>query len=139
MKLLLGVNDVVYKDDKGLTTTGDVAEYLEDDYHVMRAFLELNEEFIGNRLVDILAGSLESIAQGKPPSFEFQGPMGRIEERFRDYLDSGDWEKTSGQRIDAAEHGVSHRKKRPYVKRRKRTPFVDTGLYQASFRAWIED
>ena len=141
MRLLLGVNDVAYTDpgSNRATTTGDVAGYLEDDYHVMRTFLELNEKDIGEELADAMAGEIESLAQGKPPHFDMAGPMNKIEESFRDYLDRADWKKMSGQIIAAASAGVSHRKKRPNAKANKeRTAFVDTGLYQASFRAWLE-
>lgn len=139
MKLILGVNDVAYTDKGKATTTGDVAEFLENDYHVMRTFVELNEEFIGEELVNAMAGAIESLSHGKPPELDMSGPMGKIEERFRDFLDRGDWSKTSAQRIEAAEQGVSHRRKQPYAKRKKRTAFVDTGLYSASFRAWVKE
>jgi hypothetical protein len=141
VKLQLGVLDVAYTDpgSNRATTTGDVAEYLEDDYHVMRTFLELNEDKIGEQLADAAAGAIESFAQGKPADFELSGPMNKIEEEFRDYLDRGDWRKASGQTIQAADAGVSHRKKHPNAKKNKaRTAFVDTGLYQSSFRAWLE-
>lgn len=141
MRLLFGVNDVAYTDPgtNRATTTGDVAQYLENDYHVMRTYLELHETEIGESLANAMAGEIESMAQGKPAHFNVSGPMNRIEEEFRDYLDRGEWKRASGQVIAAADAGVSHRKKRPYVKKNKeRTAFVDTGLYQASFRAWLE-
>jgi hypothetical protein len=139
VKLLLGVLDVAYTDKAGVTTTGDVAEYLEADYHVMRTFLELHEGEIGDQLANMMAGAIESLAQGKPGPPSVTGPMSRIEESFRDYIDRGEWEMTSGQRIAAAEAGVSHRKKKPYSSKNKaRRAFVDTGLYQQAFRAWLE-
>lgn len=138
MKLLLGVNDVAYSGKEKTTTTGDVAEFLEDDYHVMETFYELNEEFISDELTDAIAGAIESLAQGRRGDVDASGPMSRIEERFRDYLDRGDWEKISGQTIDAAKKGISHRRKHPYSKRKSRRAFIDTGLYQAAFRAWLE-
>ncbi len=140
MKLQLGVLDVCYTDRNGTTTTWDVAEFLEADYHVMRTFETLNETQIAEQVADTFAGAIESIAQGRPPGFDVQGPMTHIEERFRDYIDRGDWEKLSGQRIAAAEAGVSHRKKKSHAKKnKKRTAFVDTGQYVASFRSWLED
>jgi len=140
VKLLLGVNEVTYSDAGKATTTGQVAEYLENDYHVMRTFVELNEDYVGEQLANAVAGEIESVAQGKPPSLDFTGPMNRIEERFRDYLDRGEWRGVSGQTVAAADAGVSHRKKNSHAKKNKaRTAFVDTGLYQASFRAWLEE
>lgn len=141
MKLVLGVNDVSYhdKDSKKTTTTGQVANYLEDDYHIMRTFVELHESDIGGFLVDALAGELESRTQKKPTDLDLVGPMGKIESEFRDYLDKGEWRATSGVTIQAAEQGISHRRKHSHAKANpKRTEFVDTGLYQASFRAWLE-
>lgn len=141
-QLHLGVVDVAYSDKDGTTTTGDVAEYLEDDYHIMRTFLELNEGFISETLVDQVAGAIESIAQGnRMSSLNLNPAMGKIEERFRDFLDSGEMQRTlpATQPIKAADAGVNHRKKKPHAKANKpRQAFIDTGLYQASFRAWID-
>ncbi|HEX7911786.1 MAG TPA: hypothetical protein VF534_27345 [Paraburkholderia sp.] len=152
--LNLGVVDVAYSDGDGATTTGDVAGYLEAEYHVMRTFLELHEGEIGDFLADAMAGEIESLAQGKPlvafggkdvtthlgdRVLEGQSVNGRIEEAFRDFLDDGEWQRVSGQTIDAAEQGVSQRKKQPNKKRSARSAFVDTGLYQASFRAWLSN
>ncbi len=139
MKLLLGVNDVAYTDKEGIATTGQVAEYLENDYGVMRVFAESYGGFIGDQLGESIAGAIESISHGKPGEFDVFGPMTRIEEKFRVFLDRGEWQQISGQRIAAAEAGVSHRRKRVYKKRKSRRAFIDTGLYQASFRAWLSD
>jgi hypothetical protein len=153
--LNLGCVDVAYTEDGESTTTGDVAEYLEADYHVMRTFLELYEDQIGDFLADAMAGEIESITQGKPVVplasrdvttqlgdrvIQGQSVNGRIEEAFRDYLDKGEWRQVSGQKIEAADAGVNHRKKHPYSSKNKaRAAFVDTGLYQASFRAWLDN
>jgi hypothetical protein len=151
-KLMLGVVDVAYSDGDGAKTTGDVAGYLEDEYHIMRTFLESYEDRIGEFLADAMVGEIESLAQGKPVTIfgkdvsthlgdrviSGSSVNGKIEESFRDFLDSREWKQTSGQDVDAANQGVSHRMKQPLKKRKARPEFVDTGLYQASFRAWIE-
>ena len=56
--LHLGVVDIGYTGEQGATTTGDVAQFLEDRYHIMRSFLELNEEFIGEQLMSRPRGIL---------------------------------------------------------------------------------
>lgn len=151
-KLLLGVVDVAYSDGDGTKTTGDVAGYLEDEYHVMRTFLEIYEDQIGEFLADAMVGEIEALAQGKPVTIFGKdvdtqlgdrvisgvSVNGKIEEAFRNFLDSREWRQTSGQTVDAAEQGVKHSKKQPYAKRGARAEFFDTGLYSASFRAWIE-
>jgi hypothetical protein len=147
--------DIAYTENGESTTTGDVATYLENDYHVMRTFLELHEDEIGDFLADAMAGEIESLAQGKPVIplashnvttqlgdrvIDGHSVNGRIEEAFRGYLDSREWQLISGQTVDAADAGVNHRKKRPYSSKNKaRAAFVDTGLYQASFRAWLDN
>ncbi|HXS04809.1 MAG TPA: hypothetical protein VN731_10055 [Rhodanobacter sp.] len=141
MELKFGVVDVAYSDAGKVTTTGDVAEYLEERYHVMRSFLELNEEDIGQILVDQVAGAIENIAMGGGAQKDFLAPaMGKIEERFRNFLDSGEMARLlpETQQIAAAQQGVNTRKKAKKNKGGKpRQAFVDTGLYQASFRAWV--
>lgn len=149
MKLYLGVADVAYSDAQGYATTGEVATFLEKNYHVMETFYEDNKDKIAQWLSDAVAGEIENMALGKPMhSAELTTNLGRqkirgasfnghIEARFREFLSQREWKKLSGQRVEAAEAGVSHRKKRAYVKRAARPEFVDTGLYQASFRAWV--
>lgn len=150
--LNLGVVDVGYTDSEGSVTTGDVAGWLEDRYHIMRTFLELNEGFIGQCLVDAAAGAIESIAQGRPvpglnadlsTRLDVRQLFGssineRIEERFRDFLDAGEMNRylPPTQQSQAAAQGINHRKKNPNTGQ-GRQAFVDTGLYQAAFRAWM--
>ncbi len=151
--LCLGVVDVAYTDGDKSTTTGDVAEYIEDEFHVMRTFLEMYEDQIGEWLVDAISGDIESIAQGRPVTIASKlldtnlagQPIsgtsinGKIEDAFRNYLDLREWKRASGVAVAAADAGVNHRKKRAYVNTNPaRAEFVDTGLYQAAFRAWIE-
>jgi hypothetical protein len=151
--LHLGVVDVAYSGKDGSSTTGEVAGYLEAEYHIMRTFLEVNEEKIADFLADAMAGQIETMAQsgvtsvfGKSIDTQLGARVisgvsmnGRIEEKFRDFLDAREWKTLSGQKVDAADAGVNHRKKRPTVKANPaRAEFVDTGLYSASFRAWID-
>ena len=151
MKLILGVVDVGYSEAGKTTTTGDVAEHLENKYHIMRTFYELNEDFIGEALAEQAASMVENLAMGVDTSRDLTTDLrgrtisgnsfgGRIEERFRDFLDSGEMSRLlpASMQSAAAAAGVSHRKKSPYAQaNRERTAFVDTGLYQASMRAWV--
>ncbi|MHB1310543.1 MAG: hypothetical protein ACYC3L_00905 [Gemmatimonadaceae bacterium] len=142
MKLVLGVLDVAYSDagSSGATTTGDVAKILEDRYHVMETFYESRRQQVGEWLADSVADAIDGLVKGRnvKPTFDAEQ---KIEASFRAYLSANEW---SGivpltQQITAAQMGVSHRKKHPYASKNKERPaFIDTGLYQASFRAWIE-
>jgi len=125
----------------GTKTTGDVAGWLEDRYHPMEVFWnEKTEEIVGD-LEDALQGSIETMLMGGPPSLApFGSGISKVEDRFRAFITSKDIEKVGipGVPTQAALRGVSHRFKRPYARRSARPSFVDTGLYVASFKAWID-
>ena len=136
--LHLGVTDLAYSDPEaqGASTTGEVAEILEKKYHVMQVFYELHGQRIANELGSAVAERMESLLQGNPVGGLDDLAVDAIDNMFRKYLDADEWQKITGQRIDAAKRGVSHRKKgkkRPGA----RPAFIDTGLYQQSFRAWL--
>ncbi|MDE2104858.1 MAG: hypothetical protein KGL39_46910 [Patescibacteria group bacterium] len=135
--LHLGVNDVAYSDPeaKGAVTTGEVAEILEKKYHVMEVFFELYHDKIAEKLAASMAEKIESIAQGNPNVDLNSFDIGDIELMFQNYLSNNEWAMVSGQRIAAAEKGISHRKKGK--KRGARSAFIDTGLYQTMFKSWM--
>lgn len=123
-------------------TTGDVAEILEAKYHVMEIFYEMHKEDVAKDLAESVVGALETIMMGGPADLDaLGGATSKIEERFRDFLTNREMEKLGypGVPTQAALDGVNHRFKHPYAQKNKRRPsFVDTGLYQASFKAEVE-
>lgn len=164
MKLHLGVLDVAYSDPgaTGANTTGEVAEILESKYHVMGLFTEYsrNMDLINEAVADAFAEQIENARMGhsKPALSEIF--VDRIDSAFRDYLSSNVIQNQLPDRIQAADEGVSHRFKDSQnravsasnvvkrgggagltlVQKKKRAPrpaFIDSGLYQASFRSWI--
>ncbi len=137
MNLLLGVKNVAYSDpdEKGATTTGQVAEILEEKYDVMQTFYDLNQPKIAALVVQAFVNTLESRLQGQPKTPSI--PTSKIDKLFRDYLDSDDWQKTTGKTIAVAAAGHSKRFKRAYMKRPARPAFIDSGLYRRSFRSWL--
>jgi len=140
LMLHLGVVDVAYTEQGETTTTGDVAEILEEKYTVMGTFVDLHEDDIADALADQMAGLLENAAMGgKVNTKSLSFP--KVDAMFRDYLDAGEWEQQKGNAPTmAAVKGVSHRKKRPFAKENKMRPsFIDTGLYQSSFRTWADE
>lgn len=128
----------------GLTkTTGDVAGWLEDKYHVMEVFWLENQQFIVDALSDGLQGSLESILMGAPPQLApFGSGLSKIDDRFKQFLSQQEIEKVGipGVPTMAARRGINHRLKRPYARSNPRRPsLIDTGLYQASEKSWIDN
>lgn len=124
-------------------TTGDVAEILEAEYGLIEAFFDNKELEIGAFLEDGISGALESLLMGAPTSLDpFGEGTAKIEEAFKDALSTREAETwgIDGVATEAARKGVNHRLKHPYAKENKRRPsFIDTGLMQASFKAWITE
>lgn len=155
MKLLLGVVDLPYgkapkaKKRKGRAsksapalTTGDVAEILEAKYHPLRIFFELKQKKVAKSLEGSLAGALESLMMGAPPSLApFGTATDEITGMMKQFIAKGEMERLGypGVPTKAALDGVNHRLTHPYSKDNPRRPsFIDTGQYQADLKAWIE-
>ena len=161
MILHLGVTDMPYaqapkkhRRKSGLApneTTGDVAQILEDKYHVMESFFHANEELIAKELEGSISGALESLLMSKGGSLTKQmlaGTVtglgtgeGKIKEAFTNFISGQGVERLGipGVPTKAAIKGVNHRLKRPYASSNPRRPsFIDTGLYESSFQAWFD-
>lgn len=162
MKLILGVTDIPYTNSRSLptpkaiakarkkpprpaagsastVTTGDVAEILEQKYHIMEVFVDRHEEQIGDILANSMAGELENVLMGAPPANDpFGAATSAIEAEFRAFLDRDEMAEASvpGVPTKAARMGVNHRLKKK--RGAPRQSFIDTGLYQASMIAWVD-
>lgn len=137
----LGVIDLPYTQGDGADgakTTGDVAEILEAKYGLMDGFMWLHGDDVSAIMADSMAGSIESIMAGAPPSGDPYG-MSKIEALFRKFLDDEEAQYISSELpipTQAALDGKSAR-----FKRRRGPPrpsFIDSGTFQAAFKAWIE-
>lgn len=145
MKLHMGVVDIPYvargpKGAAGTKTTGDVAQILEDKYAPMETYFDLHAREIARSLESGLAGSLESLLMGAPPSLDpFGTAMSEITKGFHRFIENREMEKLGlpGIPTQAAILGINHRKKNPRTGIR-RPSFKDTGAYMNAFTAWIE-
>lgn len=140
LHLNLGVLDVAYSDPQGggATTTGDVAEILEANYQVMQIFAIEREGKIGDWIAEALSDQIKDIAAGAPiPNNPFADAEQKIETSFRKFLSDEEMAKIHPDvPTQAALEGRTKRRKNQ--KGPRRVSFVDTGQYQASFRAWVE-
>lgn len=124
------------------TTTGDVAEILEAKYHLIEVFYEEHEDDIAKAFEESLAATFENVLLGVPPPNDpFAAANNKIEAMFKTFLSSQEVERIGipGTPTKAALAGVSHRFAHPYAKRAPRPSFIDTGLYEASFSAWMDE
>jgi hypothetical protein len=127
----------------GAETTYDVAQWLEARYHVMQVFYMLYNKPIGEAFVQSLEGTVESLLMGAPPA---QNPFGTatnyIQDWFRRFLSEGEIERLGipGVPTRAALNRESARLKAGKKKGGPPRPsFIDTGLYENSFVAWVGD
>ena len=118
-------------------TTADVAGYLEAKYHVMEIFYQRHEKQIAQWLAESVEGAMEDLLAGAPFTADiFVGAMGNIEDRFKKFIDMKEMDGQPGVPTAASLKGVSKRFK---LKRGPVRPsFLDTTLYQGSFKAWTD-
>jgi hypothetical protein len=108
----------------------------------MEIFFNLHQDFIVGELKDSLQGALGNLMMGAPAqstSFSAEATSA-IENDFRMFLSLREMDDINypGVPTRAALRGVSHRFAHPYARRASRPSFVDTGLFMASFRAWMD-
>jgi len=141
VKLHLGAIEVPYAAE-GSTTTGDVAQILEEKYGLFSIFYESHQQQIADDLAEGMAGTLESMISGRPvdPDHVFDAGTVKIEDAFHDFLLSGAVESMGipGVPTQAALERESSRFKSGKADG-PRPSFVDTGTLEAAFKAWIED
>src|SRR5208337_904409 len=82
--LHLGVVDMPYTE--GGQTTGEVAQILEDEYHVIEVFFEQKKERIERILTASVESSLQAVLMGSPAQDPFANAGQEIETLFREFL-----------------------------------------------------
>ncbi len=133
-----------------VVTTGQVAEWLENRYHVMEVFFEVDGGVLP-LLKESVQDAMEDMLMGAPVGASpFLGATSQIQERFKMFLSNRVMETLGipGVPTRAAMEGISSRFKsgrkgvlaprKRGAKGQPRPSFIDTGLYQASFTAWVD-
>jgi hypothetical protein len=124
-------------------TTKEVAADLEARYSIVETFWEMEEDTFIEVLEDAFADNIEEVMQmGQIPK------TGGISDKETDKIEKKFMQSLQSRRFDgvipgvpttAAQRGVSHLYKQPYARRAPRPSFINTGMYQRSFRVWVED
>lgn len=126
------------KGKSNVSMTGDVAEILEEKYGVMQFFFDRYEKEIMASLEEGLQGAFESMLMGAPVNEQpFAAGCSEVEDMFKRFLEAKEMDgQANGVPTKASLMGVSHRfkSKRGPV----RPSFIDTGLYENSFKCWVE-
>jgi hypothetical protein len=119
-------------------TSGQVATELESKYHLVETFYTFEEDEIVKDFQGAYANALDLGMWGQSwepvwdPSIKYEG-------RFRRALSQRKFDGLiHGVPTQAALRGVSHLRQDPYAGKTSRPSFIDTSLYQRSFKAWTE-
>ena len=138
MIVKFGVIDMIYDygDDPGKTTF-EVAEDLEKRYGIMRNFYARHKQDVQREVVKKLTNQLADVIQFEAPMAD-ELLLSDTVSRFQLFLTTHEVETLGipGTPTLAAIEGVNSR-----FKTRNdpgRPSFVDGGLYEASFMAWVE-
>lgn len=156
LTLHLGVLDQPYdtpgKRSRKVMTTYGVAKILERNYGVMQMFFDAKgQSVMAPAMEESLKGAFEAFLMGRAID-PFGRSMQAIEHAFRQFISSQEVERAgfaprtriTGRALlqiptKAALRGVNHRLSRPYARGNPRRPsFRDTGMYVASFRAFVD-
>lgn len=118
-------------------TTGQVATDLENRYKIVETFYGLEEDNIAQEYENAFADSIEDgIGKGL---WDVKYDPTKLENKFKRNLSARKYDGLiKGVPTLASVRGVSHLRQNPYASRASRPSFVDTSLYQRSFKAWIE-
>jgi hypothetical protein len=147
--LHFGVIDLPYRAARGkrakrtaaTVTTGDVAGWLENRYGVMQTFYDAHQDSVVEKMTESVRDAMEALMQGAPATLDpFGAATSEIEGQFKRFLSTREMDKlgVTGVPTQASLEGRSSR-----FKSKKsgapRPSFIDTGLYQSSFKAWVDD
>jgi hypothetical protein len=117
-------------------TAEKVSGYLEAKYNVVETFTHIHEpDILGLMDGAIRNAAIEALSKRTKFSSErmvqyMKPKTSQIEKMFRSYLDNDE----TGASVEVASRGkrTGRKSKSP------RQPFIDTGIYRASFRAWVD-
>lgn len=120
-------------------TTGDVAEWLENKYHIMEIFYKKHEKEISAYIEADLKGQFANILAGisGQNTYSLNESTAKMESDLKRFISSREAEQSGikGTPTQAALDGINHRFKNPKTGVR-RPSFRDTGQYMASMKVW---
>lgn len=115
---------------------------MENRYGLFSMFFLLRGTDIADGLAKTMQNKLENLLMGGPVSDRLfnDSDLSGVEQAFREFLDNGEMDgRAPGVPTKAAQRGVNHRLQRPNAKGNPPRPsFLDTGLLQTSFKAWVD-
>ena len=118
-------------------TTGQVATILEENYALIQTFFDRHEQEIADDIGEAEKDALEALISGETAHNPMAAAEAAITARFKKALDQREFDGMIGVPTKASIKGTSSRN-RNQPKRPGRASFIDTGMFQESFVAWIK-
>ena len=117
----------------------ELADILEDKYHVFEHFWQMHKEEIASELISAMNKELFQKGSGRRIQFTNRA-LTEIKNKFSRFITMKEMDALGypGIPTKASLAGINHRMKHPYAKRPARPSFIDTGQYMASFIAWLD-
>jgi hypothetical protein len=134
MKLVFGVHNERYGDDP--VTTGDVANRLEDRYHIMETYVSRNKKMIAKEVMEEILGT-----KGRRTLH----PMDALQKGLKQAISNREFDGLPGVPTKAAQMGVSSRFKngkrrgKSKVSGVPRPSFIDSGIFQNAIRVVLDE
>lgn len=135
MKLIFGVENIAYETDG--VTTGDVANWLENKYGIMNAYVGMNKKFIGMEVMQEILG-----VKNRQPQHDMSAIAKSLKQAISMQAFNG---VLPGVPTKASRMGVSSRFKsgkrrgKSKVSGVPRPSFIDSGIYQDSIRVVLDE
>jgi hypothetical protein len=127
------------------STTGKVAQILEDKYGLFSAFYEMDKKNIIADLEKSMLGAISNVLAGRPAPIDLTAEAtSAITARFKAALAERTLETAPTIRgvvpTGAAKKGISHCFANPYqlVQRPHRPSWIDTGTLQSALVVWTD-
>jgi hypothetical protein len=123
-------------------TAEKVAKILNSKYNILELFYGMYEKEIN----DIISSNFGQVASNmlsagrelnKVSKKNLQPGMQEIVGMFRSFIDNEEMNGRPGIPAQASLMGIRHRRGHR-IRHGSRPSFVDTGIYKASFRAWVD-
>ena len=142
--LHIGVIETKYADSKQAVGTGDVATWLERRYGVLGGFVGAHSQDIANDLAASVKSQITNLMLGSPTTDPFAQATQDIATRAKQFISSGEAERVLAKgKPNPVPTQAAIDRKSSRIKSGKRSgprpSFIDTGMYEGSLTAWVDE
>ena len=142
--LHLGVIETKYANNDKSVGTGDVATFLENKYGVLGGFVRAHINDISSDLAGSVKSQIMNLMMGAPVGDPFAQANQDVANRAKKFISSGEAERvlSRGKPNPVPTQAAIDRKSSRMKSGKRAGPrpsFIDTGLYEGSLIAWVDE